>query len=125
MLRKIWKIGMPARCSRPLRRFQTFSSSRILTSSARPAWRDGLPTARSPVHIAAQQSLALSATTFVGRILGANNVKRAKSGTSRAVIISIVANGGPHRSGHDIRPVDDLDVQHRPEVLRYGSMLFS
>ena len=35
------------------------------------------------------QSLALSTTTFVGQNLGANNIKRAKAGTHRAVVISL------------------------------------
>jgi Na+-driven multidrug efflux pump len=35
------------------------------------------------------QSMSLSTTTFVGQNMGANNIKRARTGTHRAVIISL------------------------------------
>jgi len=123
MLRKIWKIGMPSALQQAITSFSNvFVQSYInqFGSACMAGW-----TSYSKIDqfaLLPMQSLALSTTTFVGQNLGANNVNRARTGTNRAVVISLAITAVL------VVPVmifaDFLISMFNtdPEVIRYGTM---
>lgn len=91
MLKKIWKIGMPSALQQAVTSFSNvFVQSYInqFGSACMAGWSSYGKL--DQFALLPMQSLALSATTFVGQNLGANNLKRAKAGTNRALLISLI-----------------------------------
>ncbi len=90
MLRSIWKIGLPSALQQAITSFSNvFVQSYVnqFGSACMAGWASYGKI--DQFILLPMQSLALSTTTFVGQNLGANNIKRAKAGTHRAVVISL------------------------------------
>ncbi len=90
ILRSIWKIGLPSALQQAITSFSNvFVQSYVnqFGSACMAGW-----TSYGKIDqfiLLPMQSMSLSTTTFVGQNLGANNIKRARTGTHRAVIISL------------------------------------
>lgn len=90
MLRSIWRIGLPSALQQAITSFSNvFVQSYInqFGSACMAGW-----TSYGKIDqfiLLPMQSMALSTTTFVGQTLGTNNIKRAKTGTHRAVVITL------------------------------------
>lgn len=92
MLNKIWRIGVPSALQQAVTAFSNvFVQSYIngFGSACMAGWASYSKI--DQFVILPVQSMALSTTTFVGQNLGANNIKRAKTGTNLAVLISCAA----------------------------------
>jgi len=90
ILNKIWKIGMPSALQQAITSFSNvFVQSYInqFGSACMAGWSSYAKL--DQFILLPMQSMALAATTFVGQNLGANNVKRAKTGTAIAVGLSL------------------------------------
>ena len=90
MLRSIWKIGLPSALQQAITSIShVFVQSYVnqFGSACMAGWASYGKI--DQFILLPMQSLALSTTTFVGQNLGANNIKRAKAGTHRAVVISL------------------------------------
>ena len=93
MLRKICVIGLPPALQQTITSFSNVFVQAYINqfgSGCMAGW-----TAYSKLDqfvLLPMQSIALATTTFVGQNLGANNVKRAKTGTNRALGISLAAS---------------------------------
>ncbi len=123
MLRRIWKIGIPSALQQAITSFSNvFVQSYInqFGSACMAGWASYSKI--DQFVLLPMQSLALSTTTFVGQNLGANDLKRARTGTNRAVVMSLVITAflavpimifaGPLISMFNADP----------DVLRYGKM---
>ena len=124
MLRKIFRIGMPAAIQTSITSFSNvFVQSYVNYFGANfmSGW-----TAYSKIDqfaLLPMQSLALASTTFVGQNLGINNVDRAKKGVYTALKISVVITillmipimifAGPLVSFFN----------PKPEVVEFGTLL--
>lgn len=90
ILRSIWKIGLPSALQQAITSFSNvFVQSYVnqFGSACMAGW-----TSYGKIDqfiLLPMQSMSLSTTTFVGQNLGANNIKRARTGTHRAVIVSL------------------------------------
>ena len=123
MLRRIWRIGLPSALQQAITAFSNvFVQSYInkFGSACIAGWASYNKIdqfALLPI-----QSLALSTTTFVGQNLGANNIKRAKTGANRALIIAFII------TVIIITPMVIFSKQMiamfslDPEVLKYGAL---
>ena len=123
MLRKIWKIGLPSALQQAVTSFSNvFVQSYInqFGSACMAGWASYGKI--DQFVLLPMQSLSLSTTTFVGQNFGAGDVDRAKKGTSRAVVMSLISTAvlavpvmvfaGPLIS------LFNTD----PEVIRYGTL---
>ncbi len=94
LLRKITKVGLPAGLQTALTAFSNvFVQSYISATNGVQAINMGSWTTYSKVDqvlFLPLQTLALSATTFVGQNLGVGNVKRAKKGANTAFLMAVV-----------------------------------
>lgn len=91
MLKKIWRIGIPSALQLAITSFSNvFVQSYInqFGSACMAGWSSY--TKIDQFVLLPMQSMSLSATTFVGQNLGANNVKRARSGANIAVGLSLI-----------------------------------
>jgi putative MATE family efflux protein len=123
LMRKIWKIGLPSALQQAITSFSNVFVQAYINrfgSACMAGW-----TSYGKIDqfaLLPMQSLALSVTTFVGQNLGANNIKRAKAGTKRAVMLSLIITAVL------IVPLMLFPRQlismfnDDPEVLRYGSL---
>ncbi len=123
ILRKIWKIGIPSALQHAITSFSNvFVQSYInqFGSACMAGWSSYSKIdqfALLPI-----QSLALSTTTFVGQNLGANDVKRAKTGTHRAVVISLITTAILILPLITFaKPMISM-FNSDPQVLEYGTM---
>lgn len=94
ILRQILKIGMPSALQQAITSFSNvFVQSYVnhFGSACMAGWASYNKI--DQFVILPVQSLALATTTFVGQNLGANNVKRARAGTGRALVISLIITG--------------------------------
>ena len=123
MMGRIWRIGMPAALQQAITAFSNvFVQSYInhFGSACMAGWSSYCKIEQ--FELLPMQSVALSTTTFVGQNLGANNMKRAKEGTNRALIISFVITAillVPMLIF--ARPLIGM-FNRDPEVLRYGAL---
>ncbi len=122
MMSRIWRIGLPSAIQHALTSFSNvFIQSYInqFGSACMAGWASY--TKIDQLVLLPVQSLALSSTTFVGQNIGANNIKRAKTGTNRAAIIALVT------TVVIIAPLEIFSKQlislfnTDPEVLHYGT----
>lgn len=123
MLRTICRIGMPPALQQAITAFSNVFVQAYINqfgSACMAGW-----TAYSKIDqfaLLPSQALSLSTTTFVGQNLGADNVKRAKAGTNRALGLALTATLvliAPLILFP--RPLISL-FNTDPEVLRYGEL---
>jgi putative MATE family efflux protein len=91
MLKKIWLIGIPSALQQAITSFSNvFVQSYInrFGSACMAGWASYGKI--DQFAILPMQSLSMAATTFVGQNIGAGDIKRAKTGTSRALVISLI-----------------------------------
>jgi putative MATE family efflux protein len=91
MLKKIWVIGIPSALQQAITSFSNvFVQSYInrFGSACMAGWASYGKI--DQFAILPMQSLSMAATTFVGQNIGAGDIKRAKTGTSRALVISLL-----------------------------------
>ena len=123
MLGRIWKIGLPSALQQAVTSFSNVFVQSYINSFGSACMAGWASYGKIDQFILLpMQSLSLSTTTFVGQNIGAGDIKRAKSGTSRAVGMALVCTAllavpvmvfaGPLIS------LFNAD----PEVIRYGSL---
>jgi putative MATE family efflux protein len=123
ILRSIWKIGLPSALQQAITSFSNvFVQSYVnqFGSACMAGW-----TSYGKIDqfiLLPMQSMSLSTTTFVGQNLGANNIKRARTGTHRAVIISLIVTAvlvvPVMVFAGQLIPLFNTD----PDVIMYGTM---
>lgn len=123
MLRRIWKIGLPSALQQAITSFSNvFVQSYInqFGSACMAGWASYGKI--DQFALLPMQALSMSATTFVGQNLGAGYVKRAKTGTTIAVGLSLVITAillVPLM----IFPKQMISMFNTdPEVLEYGKL---
>lgn len=123
ILRSIWRIGLPSALQQAITSFSNvFVQSYVnqFGSACMAGW-----TSYGKIDqfiLLPMQSMSLSTTTFVGQNLGANNIKRARAGTHRAVVISLAVTAvlvvPVMIFAGQLIPLFNTD----PNVIMYGTM---
>ena len=123
MMKKIWIIGLPSALQQAITSFSNvFVQSYVnrFGSACMAGWATYGKI--DQFALIPMQSLSMSATTFVGQNIGANDIKRAKKGTTVALIISLLV------TGLIIIPLMVFSKQlismfnTDPDVLKYGQL---
>ena len=123
MLGKIWRVGIPSALQLAITSFSNvFVQSYIngFGSACMAGWSSYIKI--DQFALLPMQSMALSATTFVGQNLGANDVKRAKAGTKTAIGLSLIITAVLVAPLIIFAPQMIAMFNTDPEVLKYGAL---
>ncbi len=124
ILGKVFKVGIPAALQMAITSFSNIfvqSYINFFGDTCMGGW-----TAYAKIDqflLLPMQSISLAATTFVGQNLGVNQVKRAKQGVTRAMVIAVASTLILMVPVLIAAPQLVEFFNDNPEVVRYGSML--
>lgn len=124
MLKKIFKVGIPAAIQMAITSFSNIfvqSYINFFGDNCMSGW-----TTYSKVDqllFLPMQSIALASTTFVGQNLGCNQVERARKGVSRSLVLAVGSTVLLMIPILVFAPQIVAFFNSKPEVVDYGSML--
>lgn len=123
MLRRIWKIGLPSALQQAITSFSNVFVQAYINQFGSACMAGWASYGKIDQFILLpMQSLSLATTTFVGQNIGAQNIKRAKIGTNRAVVISLISTAVLAVPVMVFaRPMISM-FNTDPEVLKYGTL---